>query len=407
MPFAVQPSSQFQTQFPPGTLNIKFSQLRDVFRGPQGVAEPTGIVTTSGSIRAGELLRNTNVNNSDPVVPDATENANISTGSDWKVSQFRGSIKFYVVDHTGSDNNVALDNSVLWNNNLQKSIRKFVTIRGTIGGVNQAITDPTPAARWTSSTYNTKIICYSSSSIYGVGGLNGMRLVWIDPFSAQNRQVVGDGAGTGQTRGAAGGDALRVNVPAGNLAIDLKNGSRLYGGGGGGAGGNVGGVGPIGYCPRTVYLNTGTNCGSCPGCPSGYTPYGCPSAGGCNCGKGGCRNTRYYRQCYTVVYDAKPGATGGNGGSARIGRGFNNFGGSLTGSNGDGGYPAGCDTFGPRTGSDGYPGEKGGDGGDWGQPGQGTSVGAQSPAGRSIVYNRANVVLTGNTSNVIGAITVT
>ena len=85
MAYTIQGSSQFTTQFPPGTVDIKFSKLRDVFKGPTGTELPIGIVTSTGiEIRARELLRNLDTTNPDPIMPDATENTGISTALDWK-----------------------------------------------------------------------------------------------------------------------------------------------------------------------------------------------------------------------------------------------------------------------------------------------------------------------------------
>ena len=78
----------------------------------------------------------------------------------------------------------------------------------------------------------------------------------------------------------------------------------------------------------------------------GWNRFGCPSCGGCNCGKGGCSSTQYAAQCERIVYDTKPGAPGGEGGNGAAGRGWNNFNGTLTGDGGAGGTSGGCDTYG-------------------------------------------------------------
>ena len=62
--------------------NVKFSQLRNTFKE-----------TTSGSISASELIRDTDVTNPNPIVPDAKDNENISKDTNLKVSQFQNSIK--------------------------------------------------------------------------------------------------------------------------------------------------------------------------------------------------------------------------------------------------------------------------------------------------------------------------
>ena len=78
--------------------SISFSSLRNAFKE-----------TTSGSIKASELRRNTDTENRNPIVPDATENSPISTGSNLKVSQFRNSIKYYYITQSGTDENLIIN----------------------------------------------------------------------------------------------------------------------------------------------------------------------------------------------------------------------------------------------------------------------------------------------------------
>ena len=66
---------------------ISFSAMRSTFR----LNNPTGTISAS------ELLRNTDVTNTDPILPDATENSDVATSTNWKTSQIRDSIKFYNV----------------------------------------------------------------------------------------------------------------------------------------------------------------------------------------------------------------------------------------------------------------------------------------------------------------------
>ena len=88
---------------------IKFSSLRSNFRAQSprstyGGSDSTA--TDNHPIKASELLRVTSETNTNPVVPNATENANISTSDDWKTSQFRNSIKFYYIQQSGTDLNL-------------------------------------------------------------------------------------------------------------------------------------------------------------------------------------------------------------------------------------------------------------------------------------------------------------
>lgn len=360
MAYTIQGSSQFTTQFPPGTVNIKFSQLRNVFRGPTGTQLPVGIVTTTGEIRARELLRNTNTSDPDPILPDATENTQVSTASNWKTSQMRGTIKFYVIDQTVSttnNNGATLSapgfdfNGLDWNNNLTKSIRKFATVSGTCGSNGNAA----PAVRVSASSNNMTVVMNSTARIYGGGGA---------------------GSGTYLQSGSVGGVALQVDSAQGAVKVYIAAGSNTYGGGSGGARGSAGVQGQSGTCPRDEYYQSGNNCGSCPGCAPGWTQYDCGGFLGCNCGKGGCGTNVYYSLCTRTVFDPKSGAPRGEGGNGATGRGYNNFSASLVGTNGTAGTSGGCSTYSPAPGGNGTTGQTGGSGGDWGSNGSATSTAA-------------------------------
>lgn len=404
MAITVQPSSQFTTQFPTATFtDVKFSKLRDVFKGPQGVISPVGIVTSTGvSISARELLRNTNVTpvapdyQTDPIVPDATENAGVSTASNWKLSQFKNTIKFYVVDQTGNNDRANLNSSnVNWNNNLDKSIRKWVTISGQV----YSTTHVTPALDFTEGAYNLNVYMNDAGRVYGSGGLAGISAL---------------------RNGGYGGDAIRIISSTGRVKVYLQPTTNVYGGGGGGAFGATGDTGPTGLCPRREDYNTSANCGGCPGCASGYSQYNCYSAGGCNCGKRGCGSTLYVSQCERTVYDTVAGYPGGIGGNGAAGRGWNNFSGTLIGVNGATATSTGClafptnsvSTYGPSPGSDGVTGQKGGDSGDWAVNGASTDTngsgiyqgngGTGGTAGRAITGSNYTVEGTLNSTTIKG-----
>ena len=68
--------------------SISWSQLKSTFRS-----------SASGSnIKASDFIRYTNVNLTNPDVPDCTENGSVaSSQSNWKASQFRNTIRFYYV----------------------------------------------------------------------------------------------------------------------------------------------------------------------------------------------------------------------------------------------------------------------------------------------------------------------
>lgn len=99
---------------------ISFSALRNAFK------------SNSGVIKASELRRDTNVKNTNPVVPDATENSSISSNTNLKVSQFRNSIKYYDIIQTGSDSDISFHSTSYWNGNQGKNIVKKVYIEGTM-----------------------------------------------------------------------------------------------------------------------------------------------------------------------------------------------------------------------------------------------------------------------------------
>ena len=358
MAYTIQGSSQFTTQFPPGTVDIKFSKLRDVFKGPTGTELPIGIVTSTGiEIRARELLRNLDTTNPDPIMPDATENSGISTAFDWKVSQIRGAIKFYVIDQTVSTTN---DNGASpsspgfdfdglnWNNNLTKTIRKFATISGTCGSNGAA----GPAVRMSAASNNLTVVVNSSARIYGAAGVS------------QNTYL---------TQGNPGGNALQIDSAAGTVKVYIAAGTNVYGGGGSGARGSAGVQGASGLCPRQEQYSTGQNCNQCPGCAGGWYDCGCGWGGGCNCNKGGCSQSNRYTNCCRTVYDTIAGAPRGEGGNGGVGRGYNNFSGTLNGSTGTNGTSGGCYQYSPSPAGDGTNGETGGTAGDWGTNGSSTT----------------------------------
>lgn len=139
-----------------GSGSISFSSLRNTFKE-----------VSSGTIKASELRRNTNPYESDPIMPDATENSAVSSSSNWKVSQVRNTYKRYKVTQSGSDQNLALENAG-WNGNLSKNIQKFIYITGFCYSYSIS----TPAARLeSSSVYNARFDI--SGQIYGAGGLGG------------------------------------------------------------------------------------------------------------------------------------------------------------------------------------------------------------------------------------------
>ena len=134
--------------------SISFSSLRTRFK-----------LTSSGSISASELRRDTNVNNTNPTVPDATENSSISTDSNLSLSQFRNSIKYYYITQSGSDSYFNINQS--WNGNVTKNIVKTAYITGSCTSSSTS----SSAAYFDGTAYNLTI--QVSGSILAAGGAGG------------------------------------------------------------------------------------------------------------------------------------------------------------------------------------------------------------------------------------------
>lgn len=316
--------------------NVKFSDLRSSFKQ-----------STSGVIRASELRRTTSTSDTNPIVPDAVENANVSTANNLRLSQFQNTIKFYNLDQAGTDLNLDLS-AQTWNSNLSKNIVKKVNINGTCGS-----NTTTAALLFNALVYNLQIIV--NGVVLGAGG----------------------GAGTGGS-GGAGLDAMSLVSSGGAISVLTTASAAVYGGGGGGAKGAQGGFGANGTCSYFDSYVTGTACNNCPGCNPGYSQ-NCYRIGGC-----GRKNRRSNNQstCSGTFYfqtGNPPGGAGGNGGN---GQGYNQ--GRTDGSGGAGGSPSDCGGAASVNTQYGGTGETGGNGGDWGSNGGGTSVYGASASGRSV-----------------------
>jgi len=341
--------------------SISFSQLRFNFKE-----------TSSGSVSASELLRVTNTTNTDPIVPDATENSSIATSSNLKTSQFRNSIKYYNLDQGASDTDLNLNiaNSSLWNGNLGKTIVKTVTLAGTSASSNGS------AAASLDSTSVHNVLLIITGSILGSGGSLG------------NQDT--------STDGGDGGDALYIDTNGtGTVTVRTSDSAQVYGGGGGGGGGGDGGNGGGGS-----YTQSGTrnvfkgNSGGQGGLGGGYgnmcqeacrrrfgssasCSVGCyltPGQGGCGCpcwsneaaGFAEC-NCCYANESYSYTVNTG-GGTGGQGTPGGSGQGYlqsRTFASSAPTLN----QPGGPTSGGTNAGAGGRGGN-GGDGGTWGQDGE-------------------------------------
>ena len=358
---------------------ISFSAMRNTFR----LNNPTG------QISASELLRNTSLTETDPVLPDATENDDVATSTDWKTSQIRDSIKFYNVTQPSGDTNVNLDiDAQSWNGNLGRNIVKKMNLQGICGSNSTS----SRAAEINIAAYNLTIDV--SGDIFGCG--------------ADATTTVPDGLD--------GGDALGITGGGNNIKVNLQSTGRIYAGGGAGEHGAQGATGQSGTCFNYIYGTVGSGCGFCGNCSdlgAGYERYaGCNGAGGCNCGGWGwwygCQSTNLSNaECRKQDPVTVAGGTGGTGGDGGRGRGFNYQSGSIAGASGGGGSAfGGCSGFDGTitSGGTGNAGETGASGGEWGTSGGDTSnTGDGGDAGAAIHPSGITVTGTLNSNTIKGS----
>lgn len=400
-----------------GNSAISFRALQTKFGG------------SVNNVKFSTYKRNTSLNNANPIVPDATENGNIpTTNSDIKASQYRGSIKKYILTQTGTDVNLKFHQNAYsasthhWNSNLGKNVIKIFQLNGT------AIASSTSqyALKFNGTGYNL------SANISGtVAGFRG----------------TGASAGSGGN-GGNGGDAFYVYNSA-NTSFNTAqfhariNGVVAGGGGGGGAGraGNANSTGcnfnsVVGGGARSTKYkrSTSTVCASAR-CPGNSTSSGIGGnlylTGGCRTGgyQGSERDRRRRRRggwdgwgrdnrnrnrkdvkgrgcggrartndclknankdCY-YTHNYKISANGGNAGGG--GNGYGSTGSTIVGKNsgnsGNFGNTTNCSSVvsGVPGSTTGNKGTKGGGGGKKGQAGGSGSNSGGSP-GRSITGRR-------------------
>jgi hypothetical protein len=189
--------------------SISFNSLRTNFKE-----------TGSGSVSASELLRTVDTSNTNPIVPDATENANISSSLNLKLSQFRNTIKYYNLTQGSGDTdlnlNIGDDSASGWNGNLGKTIKKTCYLQGTCGSTNGSPAAYVATSETPKAARNLRI--QVAGGVYGYGG---------------------------QPQGGNGGAALYVNTAGQGTVVVYATGS-VYGGGGGGGRGGIGGKGADG-----------------------------------------------------------------------------------------------------------------------------------------------------------------
>ena len=381
---------------------ISFSQLRTNFTDDQ---PGFGL-----QISASQLRRNTDVTRENPIVPDSTENEQISTGSNLRLSQFRNSIKRYVATQSGTDDNAsfpgepgfrmgrfdAAGKGIDWSGggvngrdgqnggttgNHFRNVQKGILITGTCGSVRPGL----PGAQMApiATVHNVRIDV--SGSILGYGGKGGGQPGSSDPS------------------GEDGGTALNFGNVGNNNRVIVGSGARIWAGGGGGERGKTGNNGTSARCVNSQQFRSGCQQGSI-SCPGGWTQTG--SWNTCCEWRRGCAKNYWYKVCEQSYNTTTP--IGGIGGLGGNGRGYNNQSGSLSGSNGTLGTCPTCNPgFAQQGGSCSQNGERGGDGGNYGESGTGTlNTGNGGQRGRAIASDggRYDVYGTVNSNTVKGSV---
>jgi len=378
---------------------------------------------SSGMISALDFARNTNVAEQNPVVPDSTENEQISTGSNLRLSQFRNSVKKYTATQSGTDDNASDANQpgfrmgrynsalvmtgIDWSGggnsgrdgvsggftgNLTKNIQKKIIINGTCGSVRTG--QASAALDIGVAVHNVSIEV--NGSVLGYGGKGGGN--WVNPAGTSN----------GDQDGENGFHAFQFGNVGNNCTIFITSGARVWAGGGGGERGKTGDNGTNGTC-REARTEDG-KC-TCPSCPAGwittracYDGWHCDRRQVCN-GWGNCwwasNGNSKYVDCL-LEYSAG-GGLGGRGGKGGNARGYNNQSGSTSGEPGLSGQPGGTclggGTPAPAPGR-GKDGGRGGNGGNYGENGQEvTSEYVAGAQGKAINYTDGSKYLVLGTKN--------
>lgn len=362
------------------TGEIKFSALQ---------AELGDVTPNSSDIKISNYKRNTQSNvdwddeNTFPKIPDATENEGVSgTNSNLRLSGYRGIIKEYKLTQSGLDSNVNWQTGIEdrktindWNRNLSKNVAKRLLVNGTIYSTSTS----TAALDIRGGLSNLTIDIGSDGKLYGQGG----------------------------SYTSKGGDALYINDTDNTtpVKIILRDGGRLWAGGGGGSWGNWGNSGSAISCwsnwqrwvnnpwQRGRLLSDARGRGSCRN--SGGSWDGQWRKNGrqrerCRGGRDAIGPYRMSASEYLCMGEFKfscnfsssytlGGGNAGSGGVGSVGQGYNNSSTPSTGNPGNPGHSNCCPSGGGC--SYGNPGNPGYAGGTWGQSGGGPSGG---PAGWAI-----------------------
>jgi len=353
---------------------IKFSAIRDTFGDLAG----TNVSASDYLRNAGDDVDWSDDANITPRVPNATENADVATSSNWSTSQLRDSILEYNITQSGNDEELefADSNTSQWNSNLSKNVTKKMSVTGTI----YANEVSKYALKFDDGNYNNLTIDVpNGGAIYGEGGAAG---------------------------GGNGGSALYIKNIASydNVSITLGSNGRIWAGGGGGAGGNSGNSGSSISCTTITAVggNYGSGGRSYPGDAVGINACQAntnftvnnvisanPNSVRSRCRGGNTRRGQGWNSSNRSGYSCSPnwsfvcsasqanniaGGNGGNGGNGGVGQGFSNQGGPGAGNAGNSGNTNSCVNSGAS--SSGNSGNSGITGGIWGvAPSSGGSAG--------------------------------
>ena len=373
---------------------IKFSAIRNTFGDLPGT-----------DVRASDYLRNAgnDVDWSDdstisPRVPNATENADVSTSTNWQMSHLRDSIVEYNITQSGNNEELeyADSNTGTWNNNLSKNVTKTMSVEGTV----YANEVSKYALKFSSGEYNNLTINVpDGGAIYGEGGAAG---------------------------GGNGGGALYVENTAtyDNVSITLGSNGRIWAGGGGGDNGNSGNSGSSISCftnsnHNASYGDGGRNynSGSAQNACSSASPSGSydvqvvtatPTSVRSRCRGGTFRRGQGWNSSNKTGYSCSPnwsmncsskianniaGGNGGTGGNGGVGQGFSNQSAPGSGNSGNSGNTNTCAASGAT--SVGNDGNSGSSGGTWG-------VGASNGGNAGFaILKKKTAVNSGQSSNTV------
>ena len=354
---------------------IKFSAIRDTFGDLAGT-----------DVRASDYLRNAGddidweapgqTKTISPRVPNATENADVSTSTDWEVSDLRDSIVEYNVTQDASTSDEELEfadtNVPTWNNNLSKNVNKKFSVEGTI--------------------YANEVSKYALT--FSDGEYNNLTIDVPD-----GGKIYGEGGAAG---GGNGGGALYVKNTASydNVSVTIGSNGQIWAGGGGGDNGNSGNSGSTISCftnsthnasdfdssgNRREYQANNASNACIAAAPSGsydvLVVTANPTSGSVRnrCRGGGYRRGQGWNGTNKVGYDCSPnwslscsskianniaGGNGGTGGNGGVGQGFSNQSNPGSGNSGNPGNTNTCAATGAN--SVGNSGNSGSSGGTWG-----------------------------------------